>query len=133
MSSPSSSQPTPPATAPTPPWPLEVRVAKARDALTIAFDNGEAFTLSAEMLRVMSPSAEVQGHSPDQRVTVGGKRHVQIMKMEAVGNYAVKIHFDDGHNTGLYAWSYLHDLGREKDERWAIYEAELAEKGLARG
>lgn len=81
----------------------------------------------------MSPSAEVQGHSPAQRVTVGGKRNVKISRLEPVGNYAVRIVFDDGHNTGLFTWDYLDRLGREKDERWATYLAELAKKGLNRG
>jgi ATP-binding protein involved in chromosome partitioning len=105
----------------------------AGDVLTVAFEGGETYQLSAEMLRVMSPSAEVQGHSPDQRVTLGKKRSVKIKEMQPVGNYAVKIQFDDGHNTGLYAWSYLEQLGREKDERWAEYLAELTRKGLSRG
>ncbi len=105
----------------------------AGDVLTVAFEGGETYQLSAEMLRVMSPSAEVQGHSPDQRVTLGKKRAVKIKEMQPVGNYAVKIQFDDGHNTGLYAWSYLEQLGREKDARWAEYLAELARKGLSRG
>ena len=91
------------------------------------------YRLSAEMLRVMSPSAEVQGHSPEQRVTLGGKRNVRIKDLRPVGNYAVRIAFDDGHDTGLFTWDYLERLGREKDERWARYLAELAEKGLSRG
>ncbi|MEZ5818133.1 MAG: DUF971 domain-containing protein [Hyphomicrobiaceae bacterium] len=91
------------------------------------------YRLSAEMLRVMSPSAEVQGHSPDERVTVGGKRNVKITGLSPVGNYAVRINFDDGHDTGLFTWDYLGRLGREKDERWARYLAEIAEKGLSRG
>ena len=91
------------------------------------------FTLSAEMLRVMSPSAEVQGHSPDQRVTVGRKRNVKIKELKPVGNYAVRIVFDDGHDTGLYAWSYLQTLDNERDKRWAEYLPSLAQKGLSRG
>ena len=102
-------------------------------ALDVSFEDGRAYTLSAEMLRVMSPSAEVQGHSPDQRVTVAGKRNVKISSLEPVGNYAVKIVFDDGHSTGLYAWTYLDSLGKEKTARWAAYEAELSKKGLSRG
>ena len=85
------------------------------------------------MLRVMSPSAEVQGHSPDQRVTVGSKRKVKIKELKPVGNYAVRIVFDDGHDTGLYAWSYLQILDSERDKRWAEYLAALAQKGLDRG
>jgi ATP-binding protein involved in chromosome partitioning len=105
----------------------------AGDVLTVAFADGETHQLSAEMLRVMSPSAEVQGHSPEQRVTLGKKRAVKIKELLPVGNYAVKIAFDDGHNTGLYAWNYLDTLGREKETRWATYLAELEAKGLSRG
>ncbi len=104
----------------------------SKDALQVAFADGPGYVLSAEMLRVMSPSAEVQGHSPDQRVTVARKRNVKIKELEPVGNYAVRIIFDDGHSTGLYAWSYLQLLGRETDKRWAEYERELAQKGLSR-
>ena len=101
-------------------------------SLEVAFASA-TYRLSAEMLRVMSPSAEVQGHSPDQRVTVGGKRNVRIRNLQPVGNYAVRIAFDDGHDTGLFTWDYLEKLGREKDGRWAKYLAELADKGLSRG
>ena len=94
---------------------------------------GQSYDLPAEMLRVMSPSAEVQGHSPSQRVTVGRKRNVKIGELGPIGNYAVRIVFDDGHDTGLYAWSYLAELGREKDKRWAEYLKELEAKGLSRG
>lgn len=113
-------------------WPTELRVSQDRKLLTVAFDNGERFELSAELLRVQSPSAEVQGHSPEQRVTVGGKRNVEIMKMEPIGNYAVRITFDDMHDTGLFSWTYLHELGTEKDKRWQGYLDELAQKGLTR-
>ncbi len=81
----------------------------------------------------MSPSAEVQGHSPEQRVTVAGKRNVKIADLRPVGNYAVRIAFEDGHDTGLYTWSYLDQLGREKDKRWGEYLADLEQKGLNRG
>ena len=94
-------------------WPTELRVSKDRKTLTITFNSGENFELSAEMLRVMSPSAEVQGHSPDQRVTVGGKRNVAIAEMVPVGNYAVRIVFDDRHDTGIFTWSYLARLGHQ--------------------
>ncbi|MEZ5844476.1 MAG: DUF971 domain-containing protein [Hyphomicrobiaceae bacterium] len=107
-------------------------MSKAGDSLHVAFDDGRIYDLPAEMLRVMSPSAEVQGHSPDQRVTVGGKRNVKITELRPVGNYAVRIVFDDRHDTGLYAWSYLDDLGREKNERWAAYLAELEQKRMSR-
>lgn len=113
-------------------WPKELRVAKDRRSLTVSFDNGETYILSAEFLRVASPSAEVQGHSAEQRVTVPGKINVAIMKMEPVGNYAIRIIFDDMHDTGLFSWDYLIELGRNKDDRWQSYLDELAEKGLSR-
>lgn len=108
-------------------------VTEAMTALNVTFDDGRSYELPAEMLRVMSPSAEVQGHSPSQRVTVGGKRDVKITELRPVGSYAVRIVFDDGHNTGLYSWGYLDELGREKEAKWADYMAELTEKGLSRG
>ncbi len=100
--------------------------------LKAAFPDGRTFELPAEMLRVMSPSAEVQGHSPEQRVTVPRKKNVKISDLKPVGNYATRIGFDDGHNTGLFTWGYLHLLGREKDQRWAVYLEELEKKGLKR-
>lgn len=112
--------------------PKELRVSKDRQMLTVTYPNHHPFDLSAELLRVVSPSAEVQGHSPEQRVTVPGKRNVRIAKIEPVGNYAVRISFDDGHDTGIFTWNYLHDLGHEKDERWEAYLAELAQKKLSR-
>ncbi|QKV17649.1 gamma-butyrobetaine hydroxylase-like domain-containing protein [Oricola thermophila] len=112
--------------------PTELRVSKDRRNLTIKFGGGESFEISAEMLRVMSPSAEVQGHSPEQRVTVGGKRDVAIAEMVPVGNYAVRIVFDDRHDTGIYSWSYLARLGRDRDALWSAYLDELKEKGLSR-
>ena len=99
--------------------------------LTVTFSDGR-FDLPAEMLRVLSPSAEVQGHSPEQRVTVPGKRDVAIGKIEPVGNYAVRIVFDDRHDTGIFTWTYLKELGVEKETRWQAYLDELAEKGLSR-
>lgn len=113
--------------------PPKIDLADDGKSLDVSFDGGESFNLSAEYLRVMSPSAEVQGHSESQRVTVAKKKNVGISQLQPVGNYAVKIHFDDGHNTGLYAWNYLHVLGAEKDARWAKYLAELEEQGLDRG
>jgi ATP-binding protein involved in chromosome partitioning len=104
-----------------------------RDALEVAFEDGTRYELSAEMLRVLSPSAEVQGHSPSQRVTVSGKRNVKIKDLRPVGNYAVRIAFDDGHDTGLYAWSYLAELGEQREQRWGEYLEELGRKGLSRG
>ena len=116
----------------TPTWPTELRVAKDRMGLSITFNSGESFDISAEMLRVLSPSAEVQGHSPEQRVTVWGKRDVVISEMIPIGNYAVRIVFDDGHDTGIYTWSYLLRLGRENEALWKEYLAELKEKGFER-
>ncbi len=119
-------------TKPADPWPTEIRLHKDKKVLSVSFDGGKSFDMTAEYLRVNSPSAEVQGHGPDQRKTVGGKRNVTITGLEPVGNYAVKITFDDGHNTGLYSWSLLHDLGETYEARWAIYLQELAAIGLAR-
>jgi DUF971 family protein len=114
------------------PWPTELKLSKDRRTLTIAFDDGLRAELPAELLRVLSPSAEVQGHSPEQRVTVPGKRNVGIVRVEPVGNYAVRIVFDDGHDTGLYVWTYLRDLSEHKDERFGAYLQELAAKRLTR-
>lgn len=114
-------------------WPTEIRLSKEKSQLTVEFDDGQIFAYSAEYLRVMSPSAEVQGHSPDQRVTVGGKKDVRIRALEPVGNYAVRIVFEDGHDTGLYSWSYLYELGQDYQERWSQYLRELEAKGLDRG
>jgi ATP-binding protein involved in chromosome partitioning len=111
----------------------DLMVSPGSDVLHVAFDGGEKFDLPAEMLRVMSPSAEVQGHSPDQRVTVARKKSVRILELRPVGNYAVRIVFDDKHDTGLFTWDYLRTLGREKESRWAEYLAELEKKGLSRG
>ncbi len=114
-------------------WPTELRLAKDRRMLTILFDDGGQHALSAEYLRVMSPSAEVQGHSPDERKTVGGKQDVMILNVAPVGNYAVRLTFDDMHSSGIYGWDYLDTLGREREERWEAYLAELAAKGMSRG
>ena len=123
---------------------MEIRLSKDRKLLTVSFDTGESFALfrgqsllgrhalPAEYLRVFSPSAEVQGHSPEQRKLVYGKQAVEILKIEPVGNYAVKLHFDDMHNTGLYSWSYLAKLGRDHGNLWPAYLEELAEKGFSR-
>ena len=113
--------------------PTELRVSKDRRLLTVSFPDHAPIELPAELLRVLSPSAEVQGHSPEQRVTVPGKREVAILKLEPVGNYAVRITFDDFHDTGIFTWQYLHTLGHEKDQRWSAYLDELEEKGLSRG
>jgi len=113
-------------------WPTEIRLSKDGRTLHVAFDDGTAFALAAEYLRVLSPSAEVQGHSPSERRTVPGKRDVAIIGVEPVGNYAVRLSFDDLHATGLYGWDYLHALGANRDENWRTYLAELDAKGLSR-
>jgi DUF971 family protein len=114
------------------PWPTELRLDKDKRVLTVGFDDGQSFALPAELLRVLSPSAEVQGHSPEQRVTVAGKKDVGILRVEPVGNYAVRIVFDDGHDTGLYVWDYLRELGDHQEARWQGYLQDLAAKKLTR-
>ena len=113
-------------------WPTELRLTKDRRSLVVSFDTGESFTLSAEYLRVLSPSAEVQGHTPAERKLQVGKKAVTILAVEPVGNYAVRLSFDDMHSTGLYVWSYLLSLGREEETRWAAYLAELEAAGQSR-
>lgn len=113
-------------------WPTELRLHKDRRTLTVAFDTAGSFDLPAEYLRVKSPSAEVQGHSPDQRKTVPGKSQVGIMEVLPVGNYAVRLVFDDMHSTGIFGWSYLLDLGRNHARYWQEYLDELAAKNMTR-
>ena len=115
-----------------PHWPLEIRLKQAERVLEIDFDNGACFRLPAELLRVESPSAEVQGHGPSQKQVVAGRAHVGILALEPVGNYAVRIKFDDLHDTGIFSWAYLYELGEKQDELWASYLAALAERGLSR-
>ena len=114
------------------PWPTELRLHKDRRTLAIAFDTGERFELPAEYLRVKSPSAEVQGHSPAERKTVGGKKNVLILEVNPVGNYAVRLVFDDLHSTGIFSWDYFLELGRNRDAYWQDYLDDLAGKGLSR-
>ena len=114
------------------PWPTELRLKRAEKLLEIAFDDGARFRLPAEYLRVESPSAEVQGHGPGQKQLVHGRAHVGILSVEPVGNYAVRLVFDDLHDTGIYSWSYLHQLGEEQEKRWRDYLAALQAAGLAR-
>ncbi|MGA8170262.1 MAG: DUF971 domain-containing protein [Methylocystis sp.] len=113
-------------------WPSEIRLENGGGALRVIFEDGADFTLGAEYLRVRSPSAEVQGHSAEQRKTVGGKRDVKILDVSPVGNYAVRLQFDDMHDTGLYTWRYLRQLGASATESFDAYLKELAEKGLDR-
>ena len=114
------------------PWPTEIRVSKDRRTLSVIFDTGAAYDLPAETLRVLSPSAEVQGHGPGQKITVPGKLNVAIRSVVATGNYAIRIAFDDGHDSGIFTWRYLHELGEQGDALFSVYEQELAEKGLSR-
>jgi DUF971 family protein len=114
------------------PWPTELRLYKDRKTLAVAFDDGERFELPAEYLRVRSPSAEVQGHSPAERRVVAGKSDVQILELHPVGNYAVRLVFDDLHSTGIFTWDYLSELGRNRENYWREYLEELNEKKLSR-
>jgi DUF971 family protein len=114
------------------PWPTELRLVKDRRTLSVAFDGGERFELPAEYLRIRSPSAEVQGHSPAERRVVAGKRDVQILEVLPVGNYAVRLVFDDLHSTGIFGWEYLQQLGRNYAAYWQDYLDELAAKNLTR-
>ena len=113
-------------------WPTELRLHKDRKTLTVSFDDGTSFELAAEYLRVRSPSAEVQGHSPAERRTVGGKRDVQILELNPVGNYAVRLVFDDLHSTGIFSWDYLFELGQNREQYWREYLDELKDKNLSR-
>jgi len=115
--------PSPPA-----PQPTQITLRSRSRVLHVAYDDGRAFELPFEYLRVHSPSAEVQGHSPDQAVLVTGKEQVGILRVEPVGQYAVKLVFDDGHDTGLYTWKYLHELGRDLPAKLAAYRARVLEK-----
>lgn len=113
-------------------WPVEIRVKSAEKRLEIDFDDGRNFALPAELLRVESPSAEVQGHGPGGKTLVPGKRNVGIAGVDAVGNYAIRIRFDDGHDTGIFSWTYLRELGEHQDDMWNTYLAALAARGLSR-
>ncbi len=112
--------------------PSEIRLKRDEKILEVDFEDGVTAALPAELLRVESPSAEVQGHGPDQKTIIAGRRHVGIMGVEPVGNYAVRIKFDDMHDTGIFTWDYLYDMGSRKDEMWADYLKALDEKGLSR-
>lgn len=113
-------------------WPTEIRLKKAEKVLEVDFDDGSSFAFPAELLRVESPSAEVQGHGPGQKKLVAGRRHVGIMELEPVGNYAIRIKFDDLHDTGIYSWGYLYGMGRTQDQVWADYLKTLEEQGAKR-
>jgi DUF971 family protein len=105
--------------------PTEIKLRTRSRLLEVAFADGSRFELPFEYLRVFSPSAEVKGHAPGQEVLVTGKEAVGIRAVEPVGQYAVKLVFDDGHDTGLYTWKYLRELGRERERRWAEYQARV--------
>jgi len=113
-------------------WPSELRLHKDRKTLTVTFEGGERYDLPAEYLRVKSPSAEVQGHSAEERKTVPGKRAVEILEVLPIGNYAVRLVFDDMHDTGIYGWDYLRELGRNHARYWQDYLDELASKNMSR-
>jgi DUF971 family protein len=114
------------------PWPAEIRLLTAEKAIEVEFDDGRTFRLDAEFLRVESPSAEVKGHGAEPRVTVAGRRNVAIRALEPVGNYAIRILFDDGHDTGIYSWRYLRELGENREALWRRYLDALAAEGLSR-
>ena len=114
------------------PWPLQLTFKRETRVLHVSFDDGTSYELPAEYLRVESPSAEVQGHGASTKVTVPGKRNVSVAAMEPVGQYAVRIIFDDGHDTGLFSWSYLQELGAQKSRKWFEYETRLKQQGLSR-
>lgn len=116
----------------TAPWPTELRVFKEEGRMEIEFSDGVTHSLPAEYLRVESPSAEVQGHGPSQKKIVSGRRHVKIAAVEPVGHYAIRIVFDDRHDSGIYSWSYLRELGDSYAEKWAAYQAALLYRGLSR-
>lgn len=118
--------------APSPYWPTDIRYDKSRKSLTLVFNDGLTFELPAELLRVESPSAEVQGHGPGQKHLVTGRRHVGITAIEPVGRYAIRLIFDDLHDTGLYSWRYLRDLGQRREAIWQDYLARLTAAGATR-
>jgi DUF971 family protein len=113
-------------------WPTEIRLKQAEKRLEVDFEGGESFSLPAEYLRVESPSAEVQGHGPGQKQLVAGRSQIGILAVEPVGNYAIRIKFDDLHDSGIYTWAYLHQLGRERDQRWKDYLKALEKAGQSR-
>ena len=112
--------------------PTEIKLNKDKDLLTVAFEDDSIFEFSTEYLRVMSPSAEVQGHAPDQRKTVPGKKSVKVTAIEEVGLYAICLTFSDGHDTGVFSWKHLYEIGKNKDYLWGRYITEIEEQGLSR-
>ena len=114
------------------PWPVLLRLKRAEKRLDIEYDDGKTFSFPAEYLRVESPSAEVQGHGPGEKIIVAERAHVGVLEVEPVGNYAVRVKFDDLHDTGIYSWDYLYQLGVEYDKRWQAYLSALDARGLSR-
>jgi len=112
--------------------PKEIRLKREEKILEIDFEDGKTFSLTAELLRVESPSADVQGHGPGQKTTVPGRRHVGIMSVVAVGNYAIRLNFDDMHDTGIFSWDTLYNYGQHQDEMWQDYLDDLKAQGLSR-
>ncbi len=112
--------------------PKEIRLKREEKIHEVDFEDGKTFSLPAELLRVESPSAEVQGHGPDQKTIIAGRRHVGILDVETVGNYAIRINFDDLHDTGIYSWDTLYDYGQRQDELWQDYLDALKAQGLSR-
>lgn len=113
-------------------WPTEIRLSKDRRTLTVTFEDGASYALPAEYLRVESPSAEVQGHGPNEKKVIAGKRDVEIIGVDPVGNYAVKLRFDDMHDTGIYGWELLAEMGRGYEAKWGAYLDSLAQRGASR-
>jgi DUF971 family protein len=113
-------------------WPQEIRLNKAEKRLEIDFDDGARFSYPAEYLRVESPSAEVQGHGPSQKQIIAERRHIGILSLEPVGHYAIRISFDDLHDTGIFSWDYLYGLGANHDALWQRYLGALEQRGLSR-
>ena len=113
-------------------WPTEIRLSKDRRTLTVTFEDGASYALPAEYLRVESPSAEVQGHGPNEKKVIAGKRDVEIIGVDPVGNYAVKLRFDDMHDTGIYGWELLAEMGRGYEAKWGAYLDALAQRGASR-
>lgn len=112
--------------------PTEIRLNREDKTLEVTFDDGKNFSIPAELLRVESPSAEVQGHGPDQKTLVGGRRNVAIMEITPVGNYAVALKFDDLHDSGIYTWDGLYNFGENQDAMWALYLDDLKAAGMSR-
>jgi DUF971 family protein len=114
------------------PTPTDIKLRTTSRLLDVTFDDGSHYELSFEYLRVFSPSAEVKGHGGGEGVLQLGKQNVGISRVEPIGNYALRLHFDDGHNTGLYSWSLLHELGRDRDANWARYQQRCVEARSAK-